>query len=130
MIGLYLKSLKWGKWRSYGVVSINDLIKIPSDIGIESAATLSVNPCTAYRLLKDFVTLEKGDTIIQNAANSSVGQAVIQLGKLWNFNVVNIIRNRDQGMNELVAYLKSLGAEHIYVEEDLRKGLFENFFFK
>jgi hypothetical protein len=31
-------------------------------------------------------------------------------------------------MNELVAYLKSLGAEHIYVEEDLRKGLFENFF--
>ncbi|CAF2265947.1 unnamed protein product [Rotaria magnacalcarata] len=115
------KILDWGKWRSYGIVSINDLIKIPSDIGVESAATLSVNPCTAYRLLRDFVTLEKGDTIIQNGGNSGVGQAVIQLGKLWNINVVSIVRNREQGMNELVDYLKSLGAEHVYVEEDLRK---------
>lgn len=117
------KKLEWGKWRSYGIVSINDLIKVPSDIAVESAATLSVNPCTAYRLLKDFVTLEKGDTVIQNGGNSSVGQIVIQLGKLWNINVVNIVRNREQGMQELVDYLKSLGAEHIYVEEDLRKGL-------
>ena len=116
------KLLEWGKWRSHGVVSINDLIKIPSDIGLESAATLSVNPCTAYRLLKDFVPLEKGDTVIQNGGNSGVGQAVIQLGKLWNINVVNIVRNREQGMTELVDYLKSLGAEHVYVEEDLRKG--------
>ncbi|CAF0941418.1 unnamed protein product [Rotaria sordida] len=115
------KKLEWGKWRSYGIVSINDLIKIPSDIDVESAATLSVNPCTAYRLLKDFVTLETGDTVIQNGGNSSVGQVVIQLGKLWNINVVNIVRNREQGMNELVEYLKSIGAEHIYVEEDLRK---------
>ncbi|CAF2360804.1 unnamed protein product [Rotaria sp. Silwood2] len=115
------KVLEWGKWRSYGIVSINDLIKIPSDIAVESAATLTVNPCTAYRLLKDFVTLEKGDTVIQNAGNSSVGQAVIQLGKLWNINVVNIVRNRPEGINELVDYLKSIGAEHIYVEEDLRK---------
>ncbi|CAF0857566.1 unnamed protein product [Adineta ricciae] len=115
------KILEWGKWRSHGIVSINDLIKIPSDITVEAAATLSVNPCTAYRLLKDFVTLEAGDTIIQNGGNSSVGQAVIQLGKLWNINVINIIRNRDQGMKELVEYLKSIGAEHIYLEEDLRK---------
>jgi len=117
------KMLEWGKWRSHGIVSINDLIKIPSDIGVESAATLSVNPCTAYRLLKDFVTLEKGDTVIQNGGNSGVGQAVIQLGKLWNINVVNIVRNREQGMTELVEYLKSIGGQHIYVEEDLRKGL-------
>lgn len=117
------KMLEWGKWRSHGIVSINDLIKIPSDITVEAAATLSVNPCTAYRLLKDFVTLEEGDTVIQNGGNSSVGQAVIQLGKLWKINVINIIRNRDQGMTELVEYLKSIGAEHIYLEEDLRQGM-------
>lgn len=120
------KMLDWGKWRSHGIVSINDLIKIPSEIGIEAAATLSVNPCTAYRLLKDFVPLEKGDTVIQNGGNSGVGQAVIQLGKIWNINVVNIVRNREQGMDQLVEYLKSIGAEHIYVEEDLRKGELKN----
>jgi hypothetical protein len=32
-------------------------------------------------------------------------------------------------MAELVEYLKSLGAEHIYIEEDLRKGLFRIFLF-
>jgi mitochondrial enoyl-[acyl-carrier protein] reductase / trans-2-enoyl-CoA reductase len=117
------KMLEWGKWRSHGIVSIDDLIKIPSDIGLESAATLSVNPCTAYRLLKDFVALETGDTIIQNGGNSGVGQAVIQLGKVWNINVVNIVRQREQGMMDMIDYLKSLGAEHIYVEEDLRKGM-------
>ena len=116
------KLLEWGKWRSHGIISINDLIKIPSDIGVESAATLSVNPCTAYRLLKDFVALEKGDTVIQNGGNSGVGLAVIQLAKIWNINVVNIVRSRTEGMEELLVYLKSLGAEHVYVEEDLRKG--------
>ena len=124
------KILEWGKWRSYGIVSINDLIKIPSDIGIESAATLSVNPCTAYRLLKDFVRLEKGDTVIQNGGNSGVGQVVIQLGKIWNINIVNIVRNREQGMNELIVYLKSVGAKHIYMEEDLRKGLLKTYTWK
>lgn len=124
------KKLEWGKWRSHGIISINDLIKIPSEIGIEAAATLSVNPCTAYRLLKDFAALESGDTVIQNGGNSGVGQAVIQLCKLWNINVVSIVRNREQGMAELVDYLRSIGAEHIYVEEDLRKGLFQLIFKK
>lgn len=43
------------------------------------AATIAVNPATAYRMLKDFVPLKSGDTVIQNGANSAVGQAVIQV---------------------------------------------------
>ena len=35
--------------------------------------------CTAYRLLEDYGNLRPGDTIIQNAADLPVGQAVIQL---------------------------------------------------
>ena len=37
---------------------------------------------------------EQGDTIIQNGANSGVGQAVIQLASCRNINTINIIRNR------------------------------------
>ncbi len=35
-------------------------MRIRSDIAVETAATLSVNPTTAYRMLKDYVKLEKG----------------------------------------------------------------------
>lgn len=49
------------------------LQKCPSDIPAEYAATIGVNPCTAYRLLRDFETLREGDSVIQNGANSQVG---------------------------------------------------------
>lgn len=48
----------------------------------------------AYRMLLDFVTLTPGDVVIQNGANSGVGEAVIQLSKLWGFKTFNIVRDR------------------------------------
>lgn len=35
-----------------------------------------------------------GDTVIQNGANSAVGQAVIQLAREMGVNTVNVVRNR------------------------------------
>ena len=35
-------------------------------------SSISVNPCTSYRLLHDFSQLKRGDVIIQNAANRLV----------------------------------------------------------
>ena len=35
-------------------------------------SSISVNPCTSYRLLHDFSKLKRGDVIIQNAANRLV----------------------------------------------------------
>ena len=45
-------------------------------------------------MLKDFVSLCPEDTVIQNGANSAVGQLVIQLCKAWCIKTVNIVRNR------------------------------------
>lgn len=45
-------------------------------------------------MLLDFVTLSPGDVIIQNGANSGVGEAVIQLSKLWGFKTFNVVRDR------------------------------------
>jgi len=39
-------------------------LKIPNDIPFEFAATVSVNPSTAYRMLKDFVDLKEGSKIL------------------------------------------------------------------
>lgn len=68
--------------------------QIPSDVGLVEASMLNVNPCTAYRMLKDFVPLKPGDTVIQNGGNSAVGQMVIQLCKVWNYKSVSVVRDR------------------------------------
>ena len=53
--------------------------QIRKTVPLVEAATMSINPCTSFRMLNDFVTLEDNDVVIQNGANSAVGQAVIQV---------------------------------------------------
>ncbi|VDL72556.1 unnamed protein product [Nippostrongylus brasiliensis] len=67
-----------GTWRTDGYHDEADLVAIDNSLSMEASATLLINPPTAYRMLKDFVDLKPGDTIIQNGANSAVGRAVIQ----------------------------------------------------
>jgi len=109
----------WGTWRTYAICPATDVINIPNDIPLVSAATLSVNPCTAYRLLKDFETLTTNDVIIQNGANSGVGQAVIQIASAMNIKTINVVRNRPN-LDELVKTLTDLGATHVVTDEYLR----------
>ena len=71
----------FGTWRHEGIGSESDFLKVSKDLPIPYAATLFVNPCTAYRMLRDFKTLKPGDVIIQNAANSMVGLAVVQMAR-------------------------------------------------
>ncbi|KAJ9585290.1 hypothetical protein L9F63_002920 [Diploptera punctata] len=113
------KGIAWGTWRTHAVCDAKEMIKVSSDIGIVEAATMIVNPCTAYRMLKDFVQLSKGDTVIQNGANSACGQNVIQICKAWGITSVNIVRNREN-IDELKAFLTDLGATHVLTEEELR----------
>jgi len=40
------------------------------------------------------VIVWKGDVIIQNGANSAVGQSVIQIAKAWGIKTINVIRDR------------------------------------
>jgi trans-2-enoyl-CoA reductase len=41
----------------------SSLLKVKNDIKPEYAASIAVNPCTAYRLLNDFADLKPGTTI-------------------------------------------------------------------
>jgi mitochondrial enoyl-[acyl-carrier protein] reductase / trans-2-enoyl-CoA reductase len=115
--------LGWGAWRTHSIEKCDSFYKIPNTLNKHASVTLMVNPMTAYRMLRDNGELKTHETIIQNGANSGVGQAVIQMARSMNLNVVNIVRRRESAaaQNELVAYLRSLGAEHIYTEEELRK---------
>ncbi|KAL0984733.1 hypothetical protein UPYG_G00146000 [Umbra pygmaea] len=119
-----------GMWRTAAVLAEGDVISLPRDIPLLSAATLGVNPCTAFRMLTDFEDLKPGDTVIQNAANSAVGQAVIQIAAARGLQTINVIRDRPD-VAKLTDSLKAMGASHVIKEETLRqpamKELFKSF---
>ncbi|XP_012538713.2 enoyl-[acyl-carrier-protein] reductase, mitochondrial isoform X1 [Monomorium pharaonis] len=116
----------FGIWRTQANYNFKDLMKIPSDVDLVVASMMNVNPCTAYRMLKDFVPLKPGDTVIQNGGNSAVGQLVIQLCRIWNYKSVSVVRDRPN-VHELKNQLASLGADEVLTEEEVRNTqLFKN----
>lgn len=101
----------WGTWRSHCVDKESQFYKIGEaqrDLPVykHELATLTINPPTAFRLLIGIIDLKPGDTVIQNGANSGVGQAAIQLAKIFKINLVNIVRKREN-QDQLNTYLKS-----------------------
>ena len=122
-----MKNPGFGTWRTHAQTTEDKLLKIADNSGITAAqaGTVSINPCTAYRMLKDFVTLKEGHWFIQNGANSSVGRAAIQLGRLWGYKSINIIRSRPSGLSELKQELCSLGADIVVTDEEAQAGEFK-----
>ena len=110
----------FGTWRTHAVCDEHELLSVPRDISPLALATMAVNPCTAYRMLKDFEDLEPGDVVIQNGANSGCGQAVIQIADQMDIQTINIIRDRPN-LHELVDTLKNLGATHVFTDEAIKK---------
>lgn len=86
----------------------------------EQVATVSVNPVTAYRMLKDFTPLKEGDWFIQNGANSGVGRAAVQLGKRWGHKSICVIRKRDGAEGDaLKQEMLELGATVVVTDEEI-----------
>ncbi|XP_038057691.1 enoyl-[acyl-carrier-protein] reductase, mitochondrial-like [Patiria miniata] len=108
-----------GTWRSHLVCPVNHVMSVPLDTPPLIAATLKVNNCTAFRMLADFVELQPGDSVIQNAANSGAGQAVIQIAAARGLKTINIVRDRPN-LDGLISHLQDLGATAVVTEESLR----------
>lgn len=100
-----------GTWRQACVIPAKDLVVVPSRISPVQAAMLRINPATAWRMLHDFVELKPGDWVMQNAANSAVGRAIIQIAKKMDLKTINIVRRA-----ELIDELKSEGGDLVLCE--------------
>jgi trans-2-enoyl-CoA reductase len=77
-------------------------VVVPSQVDPVQAAMLKINPLTAWRLLHGYVELKTGDWVIQNAANSAAGRAVIQIAHALGYKTVNVVR-REELIDELRA---------------------------
>src|SRR5213082_3774231 len=84
-----------GTWRDAVAVKADELVVVPAGIKPVHAAMLKINPMTAWRLLHDYVALAHGDCLIQNAANSAAGRAVIQIARNLGYKTVNVVRREE-----------------------------------
>ena len=93
------------------VADATTLMPLPNGVDPLQLAMMTVNPPTALLMLKEFVDLQPGEWVIQNAANSGVGENLVQLAKMRGLRTVNIVR-RDSA----VAALTTLGGDVVLVD--------------
>src|SRR5262245_25389848 len=102
-----------GTWRNAIAAKAEDLVVVPDGIEPVQAAMLKINPLTAWRLLHDYVELQKGDWLIQNAANSAAGRDIIQIAHELGYKTVNVVRRA-----ELIDELRAEGGDAVLVDDE------------
>ena len=95
-----------GAWAEYFLAPAQGLVPVPDGVADEVAAQLIAMPFSAISLL-EFLQVERGDWMIQNAANGAVGKTLATFAEARGVHVVNLVR-RDAGVDELAA----LGIDH------------------
>lgn len=100
-----------GTWTTHLLVDVRRLVPLPNEADPQQLAMMTVNPPTALLMLREFVTLQPGDWVIQNAANSAVGAYLIQIAKLRGLKTVNVVRRESA-----IAAVKESGGEHVLVD--------------
>jgi NADPH:quinone reductase-like Zn-dependent oxidoreductase len=98
-------------WRERMVLPAGGLFALPRGADAKQLAMLAINPPTASLLLSDYVALNRGDFVVQNAANSGVGRWVIAFAKKRGLKTVNIVRRA-----ELVTDLQAAGGDVVVVD--------------
>jgi len=95
-----------GTWAESFIAPARMVIPMPDSIEDNMAAQLIAMPLSALMLL-EFLQVEKGQWIVQNAANGAVGKALAMLAKARGVHCLNLVR-RDDG----VAEMQALGIDH------------------
>lgn len=102
-----------GTWSTHLVADASTLVPLPNEADPQQLAMMTVNPPTALLLLREFVDLEPGDWVLQNAANSAVGTYLVQLARLRGLHTVNIVRRDDA-----VEAVREAGGDVVLVDGD------------
>ena len=94
-------------WADECVMPRRALLPLSDDADPLQQAMLTANPATAWVLLQHEGALTQGQWVLQNAANSAVGQCVRQIAAHLGLHVINIVRreqaaSRDEGGHWLV----------------------------
>ncbi len=100
-----------GTWSTHLVAKAATLMPLPNVGDPLQLSMLVVNPPTASLLLSEFVSLEPGEWVMQNAANSAVGGYLVQLAKQHGLRTVNVVRRESA-----IADVQAAGGDVVLVD--------------
>ena len=100
-------------WCQRRKVPAAQALAVPADADVLQLAMLKVNPATALLMLRNYVALQPGDWVIQDAANSGVGTNLIRLAQADGIRTVNVVRR-----SSLSEPLQAIGADVVVVDGD------------
>jgi trans-2-enoyl-CoA reductase len=109
---LVIPLLGAGTWSQHMIAEEQFFAILPPEIDLAQAAMLRINPVTASLLLNEFVPLTEGDWIAQNAGNSAVGRALIQIAASQGIRTLSFVRRA-----ELIPELKAQGATAVFTDD-------------
>ena len=93
-----------GAYAEERVMPVNKLVKIPTDIGLEVAATIMTKGLTTHYLLHKTYPVKANDTILYHAAAGGVGQIFCQWAKSIGCKVIGTV-----GSDEKISIAKKNG---------------------
>ena len=96
-----------GMWAEFLVTSAQACVPLRRNVEIEQAASMLVNPLSAWAMMSE-VRRGRHRALVQTAAASALGRMLIRLGRKFDVPTINVVRRAEQ-----VQLLRDLGAEHV-----------------
>lgn len=111
-VGDIVMPMPGNAWIEQITLPARQVVALPATVDLDQAAMLKANPATALVMLKDIVSMQAGDWVILNAANSAVGQNVVKVGQALGLRIACVVRRADAAQG-----LRDLGAEVVLVDD-------------
>ncbi|HRK62500.1 MAG TPA: zinc-binding dehydrogenase [Candidatus Omnitrophota bacterium] len=97
-----------GGYAEYAVVPAENVIPVSNKLTHEEWASIPLVFLTAWHMLITHAQLQKGETVLIQAAGSGIGSAAIQIAKFRGARIITTVGN-DSKIN----FAKKLGADHV-----------------
>lgn len=100
-------TISGGTWAEFVATAAHFCVPLRKDVETEQAATMLVNPLSAWALIG---RARRGGhrAVLQTAAASALGRMILKLGHRFSVPVVNVVRRKEQ-----VDLLLKMGADHV-----------------
>jgi NADPH:quinone reductase-like Zn-dependent oxidoreductase len=97
-----------GTWREKVCIPAQMVVPTPSALSDAQGGALWVNYLSLEAMVEDALHLKAGDVVIQTAAGSQLGRAMVEFARLRGLVLVNVVRRAEQAEE-----LRSAGCQHV-----------------